>query len=66
MSRRLAHLGVGRFAADQLPQAVRTALALAYQDTFELLAIAVLPALLVVWFLHPPSWMAAATAESDR
>jgi DHA2 family multidrug resistance protein len=60
-----AQVGVGGFVGTQVPQAVRTALALAYHDTFVLLTIAVLPALLIVWFLHSPSGRAG-TSGADR
>ncbi|MGH2388132.1 MAG: MDR family MFS transporter [Chloroflexota bacterium] len=59
---RFAHIAVGGFVGAQAPPTVRDALAVAYHDTFVLLTIAVLPALLLVWFLRPPGRRARTTA----
>jgi hypothetical protein len=51
-----AHMGVGGVSGNQMPPAVRDALALAYHETYVLLAIVVLPTFVIAWFLRQPSW----------
>jgi len=53
---RFAHTGVGGITGNQMPLPVQHALAQAYQDTYILVTILVLPAYLVVGFLRQPSW----------
>jgi hypothetical protein len=57
---RFAHTGVGGVTGNQMPAPVQHALAQAYQDTFVLVTILVLPAFLVVGFLRQPTWRANA------
>ncbi|MGH2410051.1 MAG: MFS transporter, partial [Chloroflexota bacterium] len=59
---RFAHTGVGGITGKQMPVPVQHALAQAYQDTFVLVTILVLPAFLVVGFLRQPSWRATTAA----
>ncbi|HXT36176.1 MAG TPA: hypothetical protein VN837_11420, partial [Chloroflexota bacterium] len=55
-----AHTGVGGVTGNHMPVPVQHALAQAYQDTFVLVTILVLPAFLVVGFLRQPTWRANA------
>jgi len=57
---RFAHTGVGGVTGNHMPVPVQHALAQAYQDTFVLVTILVLPAFLVVGFLRQPTWRANA------
>jgi EmrB/QacA subfamily drug resistance transporter len=59
-----AHMGVGGVSGNQMPAAVRDALALSYHETYVLLTIVVLPTFVIAWFLRQPSWRVKTVAAS--
>lgn len=66
VARAFTHLSVGGVSGNRLPEVVREASALAFHDTYAVLAVVVLPTFVIAWFLRQASWQAkAAPAEAS-